>query len=144
MGHLKLNKGDLVTVFNFKLSGEKFDEGKAKLVEFNCSSGGRENWQVEFVKEPGELYSRWIDWPEYDDTEDDLGQDGFPLGDEFEYIGPRVKAVAFRIGYDWHVQVEGYPENHFDSYLSNPGPIPNDKLDLWIKCRPWFEVRKEE
>jgi hypothetical protein len=63
--------------------------------------------------------------------------------DEFEYLGPRVKAVAFRIGYDWHVQVEGYPENHFDSYLSDPGPIPNDNLDLWIRCRPWFDVRKE-
>jgi len=64
--------------------------------------------------------------------------------DEFQYIGPRIKAVAWRSGYDWHIQVEGYPENHFDSYLSDPGPIPNDKIDLWIKCRPWFDVRKEE
>lgn len=142
MGDLKLNEGDLVTVFNYKLSGQKFEEGKAKLVEYlNSGGGGREYWLVEFVKEPGETYPRWVDYPEEEEKEAPAPLADYP---EFEYIGPKVKAVAFRIGYDWHVQVEGYPENHFDSYLSNPGPIPNDKLDLWIKCRPWFEVRKEE
>ena len=61
---LKLNEGDIVEVYNFTPSGKKFMEGKAKLVEFNYSSDGRENWEVEFVKEPGEAYSRWVDWPE--------------------------------------------------------------------------------
>jgi hypothetical protein len=62
--------------------------------------------------------------------------------DEFEYQGPQIKAVAFRFGYDWQVQVEGYPQNHFDSYLT-PSAVREDKIDLWIQCRPWFDVRKE-
>ena len=53
----------------------------------------------------------------------------------------KMKAVAWRSGYEWHVQVEGYPINHGDSFLTH-NSIPNDMIDVWIKARPWLSVRK--
>lgn len=69
-------------------------------------------------------------------------EDQAPL-DEFEYQGPRIKAVAWWGGSGWHVQVEGYPQNHGDSFLSPHEGLPNGYLETWAKCRPWFDIRKE-
>ncbi len=64
--------------------------------------------------------------------------------DDFEYQGPKIKAVAWWGGAGWHVQVEGYPINHGDSFLSPVAGLPNGYLETWAKCRPWFDIRKEE
>lgn len=70
-----------------------------------------------------------------------------PLDGYSDHEG-RLKAVAWRSDHGWHVQIEGYPRTHFDSYLSDnnpiPIPIPNDELDIWIRLRPWLNVRKED
>ena len=60
---LKLNEGDIVEVYNFTPSGTEFMEGKAKLIEYHRSDFGGEYWDVEFLTEPGETFTRWIDRP---------------------------------------------------------------------------------
>lgn len=57
-------KGDIVTIYEKPLTHEK-EEGKAKLHKLIMLEAVDENgdsgfWEVEFLKEPGETFQRWV------------------------------------------------------------------------------------
>ncbi len=59
-----MKAGDIVVIYNTSPSGMPRIEGKAKLIRHYDDivlSDGFEQWQVEFIDEPGETYQRTVD-----------------------------------------------------------------------------------
>jgi len=56
-GENTVEKGQIVTIYNQTLSGEKIVEGKAKLIKQIKGN----YWEVEFINEKGECYQRFIE-----------------------------------------------------------------------------------
>ena len=59
-----MNVGDVVTVYQDPLTEEK-PEGKAKLIKYDGTIGEHNQrwicmWDVEFLKDPGQTFSRQI------------------------------------------------------------------------------------
>ena len=51
--------GDIVTIHNYKATGERIEEGEAKLLKLEIINGN-EWYHVEFLDEPGTKYLRRI------------------------------------------------------------------------------------
>ena len=58
-----MKKNDIVEIQNCSFGGKIINEGKAKLISKvdRASSGGWSMWNVEFLKEEGSTYERWVD-----------------------------------------------------------------------------------
>lgn len=59
---MKAKKGDMVTIYAKPLTHEQ-PEGEARLIKYlGVDAGFRyfKYWEVEFINEPGVLFSRWV------------------------------------------------------------------------------------